>query len=294
MIEAVAPEFATLVPPDQAPQVLYDACTFTEGPVWFGDLRCLVWSDIPNDRMLRWTPDGQVGVFRDPSQCANGNTRDRAGRLVTCEHLTRRVTRTEPDGTITVIADRYRGRRLNSPNDVVVRSDGSVWFTDPDYGLRQNVRDQPAEQDGDYVFRADPDGGLTVVADDFVKPNGLAFSPDESTLYIADSAVTEGPDFPSHIRAFQVDGPRLRGGDIFVTTSGIPDGLRVDRRGYVWTSAGPGVNCYTPHGELIGRIHFPVDVTNLTFGSPLDHRLFVTAGACVYAVEAHAVGAQWP
>jgi gluconolactonase len=262
--------------------------------VWFADLRCLIWSDIPNDRMLRWTEDGHVGVFRQPSRFANGNTRDRQGRLVTCEHGARRVTRTEPDGSLTVIADRYRGRPLNSPNDVAVHPDGSVWFTDPDYGLRQNLPGVPREQDADYVFRADPaTGDLRVVVDDFVKPNGLAFSPGADVLYIADSAVSDGPDLPSHIRAFRVqEGGRLGGGEVFVTTVGVPDGLRVDTEGRVWTSAGPGVNCYTPGGDLLGRIHFPADVTNLTFGGP--DGLFVTAGTSLYSVRVTARAAQWP
>ncbi len=278
------------------PRALYEECTFTEGPVWFADLKCLIWSDIPSDRLMRWTPDGSVGVFRSPSNHANGNTRDREGRLVTCEHSTRRVTRTEPDGSITVLADRYRGRRLNSPNDVVVKSDGTVWFTDPDYGLRQNTVGQAVEQEHDHVFRFDPaDGNLTVVADDFEKPNGLAFSPDERRLYIADSAVTEGPDHPSHIRVFDVrDDGTLGGGEIFATTVGVPDGMRVDTEGNLWASAGPGVNVYTPETDLIGRIAFPSDVTNLVFGGPGDRRLFVTAGRALYLVEVDAVGAQRP
>jgi gluconolactonase len=284
--------------PDRAdgPRLLFDGCGFAEGPVWFGDHRALVWSDIPNDRLLRWTPDGRVSVLRSPSHFANGNTRDRQGRLVTCEHMTRRVTRTEPDGSITVIADRYAGRRLNSPNDVVVRADGTVWFTDPDYGLRQHVRDQPREQAGDYVFRFDPvTGRLDIAVDDFVKPNGLAFSPDQRTLYIADSAVTEGPGHPSHIRSFGVaDDGRLSGGEVFATTVGVPDGMRVDRDGHLWASAGPGINRYSPGGELLDRIEFPMDVTNLAFGTPGDGCLFVTAGTSLFAVPVTASGAQWP
>jgi gluconolactonase len=288
--------FGALVPDPDDRRVLYDGCTFTEGPAWFADHQALVWSDIPMDRLLAWTPDGTVRVLREPSNSANGNTRDRQGRLVTCEHLARRVTRTEPDGTITVIADRFQGRRLNSPNDVVVRSDGTIWFTDPDYGLRQNVKDQPREQDHDNVFRFDPaTGRLDAVVDDFDKPNGLAFSVDERTLYIADSAVTEGPDHPSHIRAFQVaeDGT-LSGGDVFATTVGVPDGMRVDRAGNLWASAGPGVNVYDPGGELLGRVEFPVDVTNLTFGGAGEGRLFVTAGTSVHLLAVAADGAQWP
>ena len=296
MVASHTTSFAALVPDPSDTRVLYDACTFTEGPVWFADLGMLVWSDIPADRMLAWTPDGNVRVFREPSMCANGNTRDRQGRLVTCEHLSRRVTRTEPDGTITVIADRYEGRRLNSPNDVVVRADGTIWFTDPDYGLRQNVRDQPREQAHDNVFRFDPGTGvLTSVVDDFDKPNGLAFSPDQRTLYVADSAITDGPDHPSHIRAFRVaDDGTLSGGEVFATTVGVPDGMRVDTSGNLWASAGPGVNVYTPDGQLLGRVELPVDVTNLAFGSPGSGHLFVTAGTSVHLVRVTADPALWP
>ena len=281
--------------PNEAPRVLYDQGGFLEGPVWFADHDCLIWSDIPNDRMLRWTPDGQVSIFRSPSGFANGNTRDRQGRLVTCEHMTRRVTRTELDGSITVIADRYAGGRLNSPNDVAVRADGTIWFTDPDYGLRHHVRDQPREQAGDYVFRFDPaTGRLTIAVDDFVKPNGLAFSPDQGTLYVADSAITEGSGYPSHIRSFRVaDDGSLSGGEVFATTVGVPDGMRVDRDGDLWASAGPGVNRYDSLGELRERFEFPMDVTNLAFGTPGDGRLFVTAGTSLFLVSVTAESAPW-
>lgn len=285
--------FRAMVPQGTCYQILHDQSAFTEGPVWFADLDCLLWSDIPNNRILRWTSDGRVGLFRSPSNHANGNTRDRQGRLITCEHATRRVTRTEVDGSITVIADSYRGRKLNSPNDVVVKSDGSVWFTDPDYGLRQSGASR--EQDADYVFRVDTRGRLEAVATDFVRPNGLAFSPGERTLYIADSAVSDAPDLPSHIRAFTVveDGT-LRGGEVFATTTGIPDGLRVDTTGNVWASAGRGVNCYSPAGRLLGRIELPDQVANLTFGTPRRNRLFVTAGGGLYAFPVIAEGAQRP
>jgi gluconolactonase len=292
----LTPRLLDLVPDPTDLRILHDDCVFTEGPVWFAEQGMLVWSDIPQDRMLAWTRERGVRVYRQPSGCANGNTRDRQGRLVTCEHLTRRVTRTEPDGTITVIADRYQGRRLNSPNDVVVRMDGTIWFTDPDYGLRQNVRDQPREQAHDHVFRFDPaTGALTSVADDFDKPNGLAFSPDHRTLYIADSAITEGPGHPSHIRAFDVaDDGTLTGGDVFATTEGIPDGMRVDSAGNLWASAGPGLNVYAPDGDLVGRVGFPVDVTNLAFGSPGSGHLFVTAGSTLYLLGVTADPAPWP
>ncbi len=247
--------------------------------------------------MLRWTPDGHVGTFRSPSNFANGNTRDRQGRLVTCEHMTRRVTRTELDGSITVIADRYDGRRLNSPNDVAVRADGTIWFTDPDYGLRQNVRDQPREQAGDYVFRFDPaTGSLTVVVDDFVKPNGLAFSPDQSTLYVADSAVTDGPGYPSHIRSFRVrDDGTLAGGEVFATTVGRAGW---DARRYPRARVGerrPGHRPIRPVGgaPAAGSGSRRTSPTSPS-AMPGSRRMFVTAGHGLYAVDVDAQGAQWP
>ena len=215
--------------------LLYGDNRWSEGPVWFSDGNYLVWSDIPNNRMLRWVPDaldgsGSVSVFRANSNFSNGNTRDREGRLVSCEHGARRVTRTEPDGSITVIADSYDGKRLNSPNDVVVKSDGTIWFTDPTYGILSDYEGHKAEpeQATCHVFRFDPaTGQLSVVADDFDKPNGLAFSPDESELYIADSACAHEPDKPRHIRAFSVnDDNSLSGGDSrFVLKQGFPGRL---------------------------------------------------------------------
>ncbi len=193
------------MPAQGAAELLFNHGVFTEGPVWFADQRCLLWSDIPANRILRRTADGQVSVFRHNSFHANGNTRDRQGRLVSCEHRSRRVTRTEIDGKITVLADAYEGKPLNSPNDVVVKSDGSIWFTDPDYGIRLHIPGGAKYQDRDNVFRIDPhSGAVTAVVTDFDKPNGLAFSPDEAFLYVADSAITDGPDKNSHIRRFAV------------------------------------------------------------------------------------------
>ncbi|HYE00314.1 MAG TPA: SMP-30/gluconolactonase/LRE family protein, partial [Alphaproteobacteria bacterium] len=211
--------------------------------------------------------------------------RDREGRLVTCEHGTRRVTRTEADGTITVLADRHRGRRLNSPNDVVVKSDGTIWFTDPPYGILSDYEGYKAdsEQEGNFVFRLDPASGeLRVVADDFDKPNGLAFSPDESLLYIADSGISHDPAGPHHIRRFAVEGAALRDLGVFaVIDPGTADGLRVDRHGHVWTSAGDGVQVLAPDGTLLGRIRTPEIASNLCFGAG---RLFITATSAVYAI----------
>jgi gluconolactonase len=278
---------------------LFDRCLWAEGPVFFRDANCLLWSDIPNHRILRWVPGGGVSVFRADSNYANGNSRDREGRLISCEHGARRVTRTEIDGTITVIADSYKGKRLNSPNDVVVKSDGSIWFTDPPYGIMSDYEGHKAdqEQDGCYVYRVDPKGGkITVVADDFARPNGLAFSPDESILYIADSAMSHDPEAPPIIRSFKVGkNGSLKGGREFCRTSaGFPDGLRVDSEGNVWTSAGAGIDCFASSGDILGRIRFPQAVSNLVFGGPNRNRLFVTCTHEVYAVYVLATGAQRP
>jgi gluconolactonase len=289
--------FLRLVPSVGAAELLHSNGVFTEGPVWFADLNCLLWSDIPSNRILRLTTDGQVSVFRADSGHTNGNTRDRQGRLISCEHRTRRVTRTEIDGTITVLADSFEGKPLNSPNDVVVRSDGSIWFTDPDYGIRLHVPGGKREQERDNVFRIDPiSRTLSAVATDFDKPNGLAFSPDESLLYVADSAITDGPGKNSHIRRFQVNADgTLRGGEVFVTTEGVPDGMRVDTEGNVWASAGAKIDVYTPDAVLLGQItDFPAPVTNLTFGGPLRDRIYVTSGGSLFSVLVTAKGAQYP
>jgi gluconolactonase len=277
----------------------YDGCRWAEGPVWFADGGFLAWSDIPNNRMLRWVPDQGVGVFRASANHANGNTRDREGRLVTCEHGGRRVTRTEADGRITVVADRYKGRLLNSPNDVAVKSDGTVWFTDPDYGIMSDYEGFKGEreQDGCYVYRFDPRANqLEVVADDFVKPNGIAFSPDEAILYIADSGVTHDPAGPHHIRAFDVaEGRRLRNGRVFaVITPGFPDGFRLDVEGNLWTSSGSGIQCFAPDGTLLGRVKVPEACSNLTFGGERRNRLFITATSSLYSVYVGVRGAQTP
>ena len=278
---------------------LADGCIWAEGPVWFADGGYLLWSDIPNNRMLRWTPETGVSTFRPESNNSNGNTRDRQGRLITCEHLTRRVTRTEPDGSITVIADKHKGKRLNSPNDVVVKSDDSIWFTDPSYGIMTEFEGSRSEQEqgGCYVYRVDPKTGeIATVVEDFVKPNGLAFSPDEKTLYIADSAASHDPNAPHHIRAFDVvDGRKLTNSRVFCDIKGgsIPDGFRVDVNGNVWTSA-DGVECYAPDGTLLGRIKVPEIVANVCFGGKRRNRLFITATTSLYAIYVNTTGVQRP
>lgn len=288
--------FRHLIVPSSGLEELYSDCRWAEGPVWFSDLQCLIWSDIPNQRMLRWVEDGGVSVFRTQSNFTNGNTRDRQGRLVSCEHGGRRVTRTEIDGSITVLADSYEGKRLNSPNDVVVRSDGSVWFTDPTYGIKsdyEGFRAEP-EQATRNVYRLDPETGeIDAVVTDFGQPNGLAFSPDETILYVADSSSSHDPSAPRHIRAFDVvDGRQLKNSRVFCDIdNGLADGFRVDVDGNVWTSAGDGVHCFGPDGKLLGKILLPQTAANLTFGGPRRNQLFITATKSLYAIFLATTGA---
>ncbi len=267
-----------------------------EGPVWLGDTRQLLWSDIPNDRMMRWDEEtGAVSVFRKPSNFANGNTRDRQGRLVTCEHG-RRITRTEYDGTATVLADSFQGRRLNSPNDVVVTRDGSIWFTDPPFGILGNYEGRIAAPEAPQaVYRIDAaTGELAVVADDVQGPNGLAFSPDESILYVVESRAT-----PTRlILAYDVaDGARLAGKRTFIDAGpGTPDGFRVDVDGNLWCGWGmgspelDGVMVFNPEGRLIGRIRLPERCANVCFGGPMRNRLFMAASQSVYSLYVNTQG----
>lgn len=261
-------------------------CRWTEGPIWFGDLGLLLFSDIPNERIMRWVPGQGTGVFRQPSNFANGHTRDRQGRLISCEHGTRRVTRTEIDGSITVLADSFGGKRLNSPNDATVRSDGSIWFTDPTYGILSDYEGYRAEpeQAARNVFRLDPASGeLTSVVDDFVQPNGLCFSPDGTKLYIAESGSSHDESVPRIVRVFDVQGDRLSGGRIFCTIdNGLPDGIRCDVNGNLWSSAADGVHVFAPEGDLLGKIRVPQVVANLAFGGPRRNQLFITATSSVY------------
>jgi len=262
---------------------------WTEGPVYFPLGDYVLWSDIPNNRMMQWIDGVGSRVFRAPSNNANGNTRDRQGRLVTCEHLTRRVTRTEHDGSITVIADSYAGKRLNSPNDVIVKRDGTIWFSDPSYGIMNDYEGAPADQEQENcnVFRFDPsDGALSVVADDLVKPNGLAFSPDETVLYVSDSGVSHQDGGPHHIRKFGVtDANTLTDQGVFQEIEiGISDGFRLDVDGNIWTSTGGGVQCFAPDADLLGEILIDEVVSNLAFGGPKNNRLFITATTSLYAI----------
>jgi gluconolactonase len=297
--EVLEPEFGACLAGPERVQRLWSGGRWCEGPAWFAAHGTLVWSDIPNNRMMRFDDlNGTVGVFRERSNNSNGNTVDREGRLVTCEHLARRVTRTEHDGRITVLADRWQGKRLNSPNDVVVRSDGSVWFTDPSYGILSDYEGEPAESEtnGCHVYRIDPaSGAVERVADDFVKPNGLAFSPDESFLYVADTGASHEPEGPRHIRRIKVssDGRRLEAASstVFATcTNGLFDGFRLDREGRLWCSAKDGVHAYSSSGHLIGKILVPETVANVCFGGPKRNRLFICATSSLYAIYLKANG----
>jgi gluconolactonase len=272
---------------------------WSEGPVWFGDGRYLLWSDIPNNRIMKWEEEtGAVSVYRKPSNNSNGHTRDRQGRLVSCEHDARRVTRTEYDGSITVLADSYDGKPLNSPNDVVCKSDGSLWFTDPPFGILSNYEGHVAKPElPTNVYRWDSaTKKLAVATGDVQRPNGLAFSPDESKLYVVEAGAT-----PRVIRAFDVtsDGAQLSGGRVLVTAEpeGTPDGLRVDVDGNLWVGWGmgkeglDGVSVFNPQGKLIGRIDLPERCANLCFGGRHRNRLFMCGSTAVYSLYVNTQGA---
>ena len=288
-VDVIDPDFEACLIGHARVERLWTGARWSEGPAWFAAGRYLVWSDIPNDRMMRFDEtDGSVSVFRKPSNNSNGNTVDREGRLVSCEHLARRVTRTEHDGAITVIADGFEGKRLNSPNDVVVKTDGSIWFTDPAYGILTDYEGERAESEigACHVYRVDPNGRIARVADDYTKPNGLAFSPDESVLYIADTGASHDADGPRHIRRHGVNADgSLSGGEIFATcTAGLFDGFRIDRDGRIWTSAADGVHCLDRDGRLIGKILIPELVANVCFGGPKLNRLFICGTTSLYSV----------
>jgi gluconolactonase len=275
---------------------------WAEGPVYFRDGGYLLWSDIPNNRMMRWSEDdGHVSVFRSPSNYSNGNTRDREGRLITCEHDTRRVTRTEHDGRITVLIDTFEGKKLNAPNDAVVTQDGAIWFTDPGYGILGNYEGHRDTLElPPQVYRLDPRSGrATVAASGFGRPNGIALSPDEGRLYVID---TGAPTGGSNMRVFDIAGERLMNDRVFIANfgTGITDGVRTDMEGNVWCSMGwgnpqeDGVRCYTSTGDLIGKVHLPETCANLCFGGKKKNRLFMTASTSVYAVYVETVGAMVP
>jgi gluconolactonase len=297
-VEVLDPRFQKYRLANAAVERIATGSRWAEGPVWFGDGRYLLWSDIPSNRIMRWAEEsGQVTVFRSPSNNANGNTRDRQGRLVTCEHDARRVTRTEHDGTISVVMDRHQGKRLNAPNDVVVTGDGSVWFTDPGYGILMNYEGHRAEFElPANVYRVDGrTGEATVVIGDLARPNGLCFSPDESRLYLVDTGVTPRPIYVYDV----VDGgARVANRRLFVDMSpGSSDGIRCDTDGNLWAAAGgggegfDGVHVFAPDGARIGRILLPEKCANLCFGGVRRNRLFMAASQSIYALYVEAQGA---
>jgi gluconolactonase len=277
---------------DSRLEVLYDGCRWAEGPLYVPAWRQLIWSDIPNDRIMRWDEaTGTVGVFRTPAGHSNGNTLDRQGRLVTCEQGNRRVTRTEPDGTVTVLADRYAGKRLNSPNDSVVGSDGTIWFSDPDFGIASDYEGHRAESEigACDVYRIDPaTGEVHRAAGGFEGPNGVILSPDEQQLYVSDSRTAR-----IHVYDIREDGT-LSDGKVFAEARGEVhfDNIRFDDQGRLWAAAlDDGVHCYDPDGTLIGRLRVPEPVSNIAFGGPKNNRLFITATTSLYSLMMSVTGA---
>ena len=269
-------EFKKIVPDGAKVEKLAGEFRFTEGPVWITEGSYLVFSDIPANELKKWTPEG-VSTFRNPSQNANGNTVDLQGRLTSAEHSGRRISMTQKDGKVETVVDQFDGKKLNSPNDVVVKSDGSYWFTDPDYGLGQNKR----EVEGNWIYRYDPKSKkTTALVKDFDKPNGLCFSPDEKKLYVADSGR------PKHIRVFDVNGDAVSEGKVFCTIDkGGPDGIRSDAAGRIFSSAGDGVHIFSSDGKLIGKILVPESPANLCFGGNDFKTLYITARTGLYKID---------
>jgi gluconolactonase len=276
--------FRKSILPNVHVDLLYEEGRWLEGPVYVPSARHLLFSDIPRNRVMRYNEcDDAVSVFSSPSNFANGHTLDMEGRVLACEHLSRRVTRTEHDGSLTVLADSYEGKRLNSPNDVIASSSGDVWFTDPSYGISADYEGAVAESEigSRNVYRLDRAGHLVAVITDLVQPNGLALSSDEKTLYVVDSGVSPAK---LHGYALAPDGLPIRSWIVSICESGMYDGFRLDESGNIWTSAGDGVHCITPEGDLLGKILLPETVSNVCFGGPALNRLYVTATRNLYAV----------
>jgi gluconolactonase len=297
-VDIIDPRFKAFVLGNAPLEKLGEGFRWLEGPVWFADHDCLLFSDVPNDRVMRWSEAGGISVYRQPAGFENGHTRDRQGRLVSCSHQHRCITRTELDGSVTVLADRFAGKRLNSPNDVVVKSDGSIWFTDPPYGIQTDY--EGGKQDAELpacVYRLDTNGELTVITDRLTGPNGLCFSPDERRLYVSESGDQFAPEPVRHMTVMDVsvDGrscapPRT----FYKVEPGYTDGMRCDEQGNIWATAADGVHCIAPDGTLLGKIRVPFPVSNLCFGGRHRSRLFLCASHTLYAIYVNQRGAQRP
>jgi gluconolactonase len=293
------PRFCHYILANAALEVLASGFRWVEGPVWMGDADCLLFQDLPRDRTLRWSEQQGVSIYRAPSRYANGQTRDRQGRLIACSHRDRCLYRTEHDGQVTELVSAHHDKRLNAPNDVVVRSDGQIWFTDPLYGIQtdyeggRQVSEQPPA-----VYRFDPASGeIAIVASDFDGPNGIAFSPDERRLYVSETGDQTKPDPKQYIRVFDVskDGRAISGGEVFHRIEpGYCDGMRVDEHGNVWASAADGVHCIGPEGTRLGKILVPDRVSNLSFGGLAKNRLFIAGSDTLYSIFLNVRGAQTP
>jgi gluconolactonase len=297
-MEVLDPRFAHYVLANAPLEELATGFRWIEGLVWMGDAGCLLFQDLPRDRTMRWIESAGVSVYRSPSGYANGQTRDRQGRLISCSHQERCLFRTELNGTVTRLVDRHDGKRLNAPNDVVVKSDGTIWFTDPLYGIQTDYEGgRQASEQPPALYRFDPkNGDITVAAGDFEGPNGLVFSPDEKRLYVSETGDQTKENPKQYIRMFEVDADsRLRAGDMFHKIEpGYADGLAMDEDGNLWSSAADGVHCIDPNGKLLGRILVPARVSNLTFGELNRNRLFIGGSHTLYAIFLNRRGAPWP
>jgi gluconolactonase len=284
-LEAKSPDFQKLFPKNVKLQRVATGFEFTEGPIWIAEEKYLLFSDIPANKIYKLTEDNQVKLFREPSYNSNGLTRDKQGRLITCEHQTRRVTRTEKDGLITVLADTFQCKKLNSPNDIIVKSDGYIYFTDPSYGIKAGQQEQP--QQG--VYRIAPDGEeIILIAADFLKPNGLAFSPDEKRLYVDDSEC-------NHLRVFdmETDG-KLTNGRIFhnmkTKKAGVPDGMKIDQEGNIYCTGGGGIWVFNATGNHLGTIITPEIAANCAWGDEDWQTLYITACTSIYKIRLNIAG----
>jgi gluconolactonase len=298
-IEVFDPRMAPILGAGSILERLCGGAEWGEGPVWIPGEDCLLWSDIPNNRMLRWSEHGGMTVFRSPSNFTNGHYRDREGRLVSCSHGARAIERTEADGTVATLVDRYRGKRLNSPNDLVVKRDGTIWFTDPPYGIVSDREGFQAEREQacNHVFRFDPESGaLDAVCDTIEEPNGLAFSPDEALLYVADTSASLRTDGSGHhhIMVFDVvDGRTVCSGRLFaVVAPGLADGFRVDVNGWIYTSSSDSIQVYHPDGTRLGKIHVPEKIANCTFGGRAGDELYIAASTSLYRIRLNTAGMQ--